>query len=216
MAMKGKVAKMSLASTEEAAGEGVEEEKSFVPLTHVETKDVKKEWGNGAPHPKALVHGEDRYVTVGQKVQKDDGEEAAWQRRHDIEAQWAHKHQQLASRNANSAHAPTLEGGVSVPGGHVVWMPLKSLAHQPTASRASREHQVVSAREQQAMQFPAQYSKIVEYGPDGQPVATIYGPEAASRGLSSRGRGAALNGVQTLTGAVPPADGTPQKLNAGT
>jgi len=190
--------KTSLAANkgEQAAEE--DQEKHYVPGTHVETKDVQKEWAHGAPNPRALIHGADRYVTVGHQV-VHEGEEATAR---------AGRHQALH----NEAAAPTLEGGVAVPGGHVVWLPLKSLASDEVAPRAAapaREGAAparAQAGAQQQLQFPAQYSKIVEYGADGQPIATIYGPGShASAARAGRGRGTrrvvhphAGHGVQAL------------------
>jgi len=193
-----------------------EEDKSYVPMTHVDTNVVQAGWAHGAPHPRALVNGEDHYVTVGKPyVPKVDIEQmAAWQKAHQQQQQkMANKasaptlpggqvvsqHQQLVG-DTNQATAPTLPGGVAVPGGHVVWMPLHSLSDdkaQHPAQAASPKQALASPH----IVLPTQYSKIVEYGSDGKPIATIYGPEAgaiAGSKLSERGR--EEHHVQTLAG----------------
>jgi hypothetical protein len=223
-----------------AGGKGKGEaavEKTYVPLTHVDTEKVQAEWSHGAPHPKALVHGEDHYVTVGHPyVPKVDIEQmAAYRKEHQKQQQLvnkasaptlpgghvAHEHdqnQQLVG-GVNKASAPTLPGGVAVPGGHVVWMPLHALSGKAAASADVRAQKKSSSPQLSASShivLPSEYSKIVEYGPGGQPIATIYGPPAGENvGMKLTDRGRDELPVQALSNDDSDSDSAESDPNEG-
>lgn len=162
MALANKAApQQSLAEAHEGAKGGEEkdkEEPSFVPLTAVHTDKVEGDWAHGAPNPKALVHTSDRYVTSGHTVEppgyileKEEGE---------------HKEARRRSQQLSESADGDVSEGVKVPGGRVVYMPIRDLAqqeqeHVPQQQPSVRRHRA------QAVQFPKSYSKIVEYGDNG-------------------------------------------------
>eukprot|EP00283_Hemiselmis_rufescens_P023852 CAMPEP_0173441134 /NCGR_PEP_ID=MMETSP1357-20121228/23788_1 /TAXON_ID=77926 /ORGANISM="Hemiselmis rufescens, Strain PCC563" /LENGTH=432 /DNA_ID=CAMNT_0014406689 /DNA_START=31 /DNA_END=1329 /DNA_ORIENTATION=- len=181
----------------------------------------------GAAHnPKALVHASDRVVDAGEEVAAPEahgkwlaeGEEGASDAPEESTKWDAHaRRQQLALHPASAAGLGGAPRGVPVEGGHVVYMPLGSLAAQggdapprparrPEARAAQRRHRPAAAGRQQAVEFPASYGKIVEYGRRGQRLATIYGP-----GYEGSGRAALLpprvaRRTQSLGSAPPMSD----------
>jgi len=198
-----------------------EEEEKYVDGTRelgtpVKKEDVKDEWMEGAHNPGFFIHPRDRYVKVGGIIHppSDDDEEeedAEEGEREQQEGEGEHENegeehreerartiQQLsAGGSLNSPNAPTLEGGVSVPGGRVVWLPLNQLSAgaAPASSLAPSAQTVPVAPQQIPMpQMPAMYSKVVAYGPDGKPDAVWYGsgqwqPEGGSARQMKQSRG---------------------------
>ncbi|MGB1592778.1 MAG: hypothetical protein ACPIOQ_08500 [Promethearchaeia archaeon] len=104
---------------------------------------------------------------------------------------------------ANAATAPTLGGGVSVPGGKVIWLPLDSLVKPGSPSVPSearidatpRALDVVGAPASQPRTAgisvptfsPKKFSKEVLYGPNGKPLYAFYARDAATAAKVSSG-----------------------------
>ena len=105
-------------------------------------------------------------------------------------------------QSLNSPEAPTLSGGIPVPGGHVIWVPENSLAPaepaegESSAASGSAQSRVASAAKsiragiaRPTTAGPAElvlplpvtdYSKVVAYGPDGHRELIWYRPSPAS------------------------------------
>jgi hypothetical protein len=125
-------------------------------------------------------------------------------------------------QSLNSPDAPTLNGGIPVPGGHIIWVPETSLsAAQPAAEPAPAHAADAASIVRPTRAGPGEivlplpvtaYSKVVAYGPDGRREFAWYRPDqraaaaapaATSQALRSsgpraaagsrRGRGRALS-----------------------
>ena len=104
---------------------------------------------------------------------------------------------------ANAATAPTLGGGVSVPGGKVIWLPLDSLVKPGSPSVPSEERIDATQRALDVVGAPAsqprtagisvptfspkKFSKEVLYGPNGKPLYAFYARDAATAAKVSSG-----------------------------
>ena len=109
--------------------------------TPVAISDVQPHWSYGTRDPSKVFHTEDRYVPSGE-IMPGRSEVAEEQ-----EAAVRGGVQQLAAaKSGNSADAPTLEGGISVPGGRVVWLPISQL-ESASNSDLSKRARMVSERE---------------------------------------------------------------------
>jgi len=211
----------SLAAAEAKGHEGKDGDKedavTYVPLTKVDTEDVKPEWKHGAHNPRDLVHLDDRYVHSGDIVDHPvEEEEEEEEKDRDDEEEKEHdearsRQQGLASAESVGMASPTTTGGVRVPGGRVVYMPVGSLARREQARAAPRQAPIpppVSVRRhrsQDRMEFPRSYSKIVEYGSNGRPIATVYGEDYHQSVVKRANRGrqttlASPRRVQSLAG----------------
>ncbi|KAJ1483393.1 hypothetical protein T484DRAFT_1800502 [Baffinella frigidus] len=174
----------------------------------VETDDLQPQWRYGTRNPSKVVNTEDRYVPVGGLMPGNHAGEEVEERSRGA--------QQLATRT-NQPNAPTLEGGVEVPGGRVVWLPLNSLegnqGAQPAAEGAEGAQAARGAipvrdgnlrREAAAgggLQGPApgqseveiprfsphKYAKEVVYGPNGLPAYALYGSQSGPEGARAAG-----------------------------
>ena len=205
----GQKGKMALAGQDSAeptdpAGEEEEEEAPEPAVsgtaelgTPVAISDVQPHWSYGTRDPSKVFHTEDRYVPSGE-IMPGRSEVAEEQ-----EAAVRGGVQQLAAaKSGNSADAPTLEGGISVPGGRVVWLPISQL-ESASNSDLSKRARMVSEREAGPMSTTAaqgawhrapvgeaggvpvppfsarKYSEEVVYGPNGLPAYALYGAGAA-------------------------------------
>uniref|UniRef100_A0A7S1MUP7 Uncharacterized protein n=2 Tax=Hemiselmis andersenii TaxID=464988 RepID=A0A7S1MUP7_HEMAN len=183
------------------------------------------EQGGAAHNPKALVHASDRVVDTGAEVRAPEGRgqwlkegEKPEEGAPEVATKWdaRARRQQLSQHPASAAGLGGAPRGVPVEGGHVVYMPLGSLAASPRQEqgrpraaprpeqpvRAQRRHRPSAAARQQAVEFPASYGKIVEYGNNGQRLATIYGPGYEGRSPSARALPPRF--TQSLGGGAPP------------
>ena len=213
-AMRGGVQQLASARRTALAGQdsaeptdpaGEEEEEAPEPAvsgtaelgTPVAISDVQPHWSYGTRDPSKVFHTEDRYVPSGE-IMPGRSEVAEEQ-----EAAVRGGVQQLAAaKSGNSADAPTLEGGISVPGGRVVWLPISQL-ESASNSDLSKRARMVSEREAGPMSTTAaqgawhrapvgeaggvsvppfsarKYSEEVVYGPNGLPAYALYGAGAA-------------------------------------
>ena len=126
-------------------------------------------------------------------------------------------------QSLNSPEAPLLQGGIPVPGGHIVWVPESSLASsaasgpqllapaeqgntfaapdvQPAVSLAPASGLTASPG-QLTLPLPVtDYSKVVAYGPDGRRQFVWYrssAPSAAARASDAPGRGGSYEVADT-------------------
>lgn len=119
-----------------------------------------------------------RYVHSGDVVDHPVEEEEEEEKDRDDEEEKEHdearsRQQGLASAESVGMAYPSATGGVRVPGGRVVYMPVGSLAQREQARAAPLQAPIpppVSVRRhrsQDRVEFPRSYSKIVEYGSNG-------------------------------------------------